>query len=192
MFQIDNKLVSEEIFTERFICDLTACKGACCVEGDYGAPLEQEEISNIQENLMKIKPFMTPEGIEKIEKEGVYYLDPEKMPVTTLNKNKECSFSFKEQDGTTKCSIEKSYREGKINFNKPISCHLYPIRIKKFNNMEAINFDEWSICNAAKICGAKHNVKVFEFLKEPLIRKYGESFYNDLKIIEKEFSSENI
>jgi hypothetical protein len=122
--EIEDKLVSSELFSKQFVCNLSACKGACCVEGDTGAPLEKSEIKLIEKSLDKIKQFMTPEGIEAVDEIGVSYLDSWEDPVTTLVKGKECAFVFYDEQGITKCSIEKAYREGVIPFNKPISCHL--------------------------------------------------------------------
>ena len=188
MIELGEKLISEDIFSKQFVCNLSACKGACCIEGDAGAPLEANEKKLIENNLDKIYPFMRNEGIEKVKKEGVSYPDFDGEEVTSLINDKECAFVFFDSSNTAKCSIEKAYREGEINFNKPISCHLYPIRIKKLKYYDALSYNEWNICSPACSLGEELKIPVYKFLKEPLIRKYGEHFYNQLEIISKEFS----
>jgi hypothetical protein len=178
--EIEDKLVSSELFSKQFVCNLSACKGACCVEGDTGAPLERSEIKLIEDSLDKIKPYMTPEGIEAVNKEGVSYLDSYKAPVTMLVEGKECAFVFRDDQGITKCAIEKAYREGEIPFNKPISCHLYPIRVTKNKKFESLNYDRWEICNDACSLGKELKVPVYRFLKEPIERAYGKSFFAEM------------
>lgn len=188
MLEIDNKLISLDVFERKFVCDLTACKGACCVEGDAGAPLTMEEVDILEEELEKIKPFMRSEGIEMVEKTGVFYMDDDNEPVTTLVNGKECAFVRFDDKGTALCSVEDAYNQGVISFKKPISCHLYPIRVAKYRNFEAVNYNEWHICKPACNCGAKLNVPVYKFLKEPIIRKWGQSFFNELEIAAKELA----
>ena len=185
MIQVENVLLSEELFTAHFVCDLAACKGACCIEGDAGAPVEMEEIDKMEENLEAILPFLTPEGRESIKKLGVFTVDTDGDYVTTLNDGKECSFTTYDKNGTAKCGIEDSYRAGKSTFKKPISCHLYPIRVQKLHEMEALNYHQWNICKPACECGSKLQVKVYQFLKEPLIKKYGEAWYAQLIEVDK-------
>ena len=186
LIEVQNKIVSTEIFERKFVCDLNACKGACCIEGDDGAPLEKEEVDIIEENLDKIKPFMRREGVEAVEEGGVSYLDRHDEPVTTLVDQRECAFVFFDDEGISKCSIEQAYLEGEINYKKPISCHLYPIRVKKFDNLEALAYDEWNICKSACACGDKLDVPVYRFLKEPLVRAYGQAFFDDLLLVDQE------
>ena len=180
MFEIDNKLISEEIFEKRFTCDLNACKGMCCVEGDAGAPLEFSEIDEIESGLDEISAYMSDAGKNAIDEQGVFYMDIDNEPVTTLINGKECAFVKKDELGIYRCAIESAYRNGDISFNKPMSCHLYPIRISKLSSCEAINYHEWPICKPACACGLKKDVKVYQFLKEPLIRKYGNEFFEQL------------
>jgi hypothetical protein len=187
LVEVKDKVVSTEIFRRKFVCDLNACKGACCIEGDAGAPLKKEEVSIIEDNLEKIKPYMRPEGIDAVEKVGVSYLDQENEPVTTLINGGECAFVFFDDNGITKCSIEQAYIDGKIDYKKPISCHLYPIRVKKFNDFEALAYDEWGVCKPACACGEELDVPVYKFLKEPLIRAYGKVFFDELLIVDEEF-----
>ena len=188
--EIEDKLVSSELFSKQFVCNLSACKGACCVEGDTGAPLEKSEIKLIEGSLDKIKTFMTPEGIEAVNEIGVSYLDSWEDPVTTLVKGKECAFVFYDEQGITKCSIEKAYREGVIPFNKPISCHLYPIRVKKYKEYESLNYDRWSICKDACTLGKELKVPVYKFLKEPLVRAYGANFFSEMEKVAQELEKQ--
>ena len=189
LVEIGDKVISTQIFEQKFVCDLNACKGACCIEGDAGAPLKREEINEIKDNLYNIKKYMRPEGVDAIDKEDVYYMDDEGEPVTTLVNGKECAFVYFDEKGITKCAIEKAYLEGECSIKKPISCHLYPIRVKCFNELTALNYDHWSICDGARACGASLNVPVYRFLKEPLIRAFGEQFFEELTIVDKELNS---
>ena len=186
IIEIEDKLVSDEIFKKEFVCNLGACKGACCVEGDDGAPLELEEVDLLEENLDAIKPFMSEIGYETVMKNGVFYMDQGNEPVTTLVKGGECAFVFRDDQGITKCSVEAAYRDGKIDFNKPISCHLYPIRAHKLRSFKALNYDRWPICKDACTLGEELGVPVYKFLKEPLIRAYGVPFYQKLEEAAKE------
>ena len=182
MIVIGNKIISEEIKDKEFVCNLAACKGACCVEGDGGAPIELDEMEDMEEIYEKVKPFLTPEGIDAIEKQGPFVLEKEDgIMKTPLVKNKACAY-VNYKDGITYCGIEKAWMEKKIDFRKPVSCHLYPIRISKLNNgMEAINFEQWDICSPACENGANLKIPVYQFTKNALIRKYGEEFYNALE-----------
>lgn len=188
LVQIDDKILSTELFERKFVCDLNACKGACCVEGDAGAPLTLEEVDILEEIYEDVKPYMRQEGIAAVEEEGVFYMDMTNEPATTLVNGAECAFVYFDDQGITKCAIEKAYLEGKTTWKKPISCHLYPIRVKDLGDSIALNYDEWPICKPACACGEKLDVPVFRFLKEPLIRAYGEEFYNDLLQVEKELN----
>jgi hypothetical protein len=185
MIQIDDALLSEDLFSKRFVCDLSACKGACCVEGDSGAPLEAEEINELEEALDDIKPYMRKEGLEVVEKTGVFTVDTDGEYVTPLVNGEECAFVSFDKNGTAKCAIEQAHRDGKTDFLKPISCHLYPIRVTRLKDYDALNYHHWPICDPARECGAKLDVKVFKFLKEPIIRKYGPSFYEKLEEADK-------
>jgi len=182
LFAIANTLVSEDLLERRFVCDLNACKGACCVEGDAGAPLETEEISILEDIIDEIKPFMADDGSRVVEKEGVFVVDTDGNYVTPLVENKHCAFVVFD-NGIAKCAIENAFNAGKTKFKKPVSCHLYPVRITEYDEYDAVNFHEWNICKPACTCGAKLNVPVFRFLKEPLIRKYGEDWYAELELV---------
>lgn len=190
LIEVKDKIVSTQIFDRKFVCDLSACKGACCIEGDAGAPLTLEEIDQLEENLEVIKPFMRPEGIAEVDKNGVFYMHDEQEPVTALVNGGECAFVYFDEKGITKCAVEQSFYAGKSTFKKPISCHLYPIRVKKYADFEALNYETWSICEPACSCGEKLDVPVYKFLKEPLIRAYGEEFFAELEIIDRELKAQ--
>ena len=191
LVEIQDKIISTQIFDKQFVCDLSACKGACCIEGDGGAPVTQEEVPIIEQNLTKILPYMRPEGIAAVSATGVVYEDADFEPATTLVNGNECAFVYFDQTKTAKCAIEKAHREGKIDFIKPISCHLYPIRTKKFSEYTALNYEKWDICAPACACGEKLDVPVYKFLKEPLIRAFGPEFYKELEIVAKELKHES-
>ncbi len=183
MLIIQEKLISDDVIQEQFICNLKACKGACCWEGDFGAPLEKEELDILEKIYPKVKPYLTESGIKAIEEKGksVYYKEP-KEHGTSLQPDGACAFMTKNELGMAKCGIEQAYLAGDVDFKKPISCHLYPIRVNKDERVlfEALNYDRWDICSAACDLGKKEEMPVYQFLKEPLIRKYGEEFYEEL------------
>jgi hypothetical protein len=179
MISIDNTLISDDLNNVCFVCDLKKCKGGCCVEGDAGAPLEMEEIGILEDEIEVIKPYMTAEGIAVVEKDGVFEYDDWGNMVTPLVNHRECAFVYFE-DGIAKCAIEKAWELKLLKFKKPISCHLYPVRINHYKDFDAVNYHQWHICEKALINGKRLNVKVFEFLKEPLIRKYGAKWYKEL------------
>lgn len=180
MIQIDNKLISEDIFSEDFVCNISKCKGICCVEGDAGAPLEEEETKILEEIYPKIKHYLRPEGIKAIEEQHTHTVDFEGDLVTPLVNNAECAYVVFDENGYTKCGIEKAYEDGVIDWQKPISCALYPIRVTEYSDFSAINYHEWDVCSDACDLGKELQVKVYKFLKKPLIRKYGEEFYETL------------
>ncbi|MEJ8590730.1 DUF3109 family protein [Riemerella anatipestifer] len=180
MIQIEDKLISEDLFSEEFVCNLNKCKGACCIEGDAGAPLEQSEVKILEDIYPKIKNYLRPEGIKAIEEQGTSVEDFEGDLVTPLIDNRDCAYVIFDENGITKCGIEKAYEEGAIDWQKPISCHLYPIRITEYSTFTAFNYHEWKICSDACALGKELKVPVYKFLKTPLIRKYGEGFYQTL------------
>lgn len=180
----DKTLISEEILEEKFVCDLKACKGACCVEGEGGAPLTKEEAHTIEENWDKIKKHLKPEAIATVEKNGFSTQGFDGGLETPLMEGgEECVYTIFEEDGTAKCGIEKSYRNGEIDFMKPLSCHLYPIRTHQLPTFEALNYHRWGICKDACSLGCELKVPIYKFLKAPLIRKYGEAWYEGLEKI---------
>jgi len=189
LVQIEDIILSTELFERKFVCDLNACKGACCVQGDSGAPLTVEEVTILEEVYDQVVPYMRPEGIAAVEEQGVFYMDFSNEPATTLVNGEECAFVYFDEQGITKCAIEKANLEGKTDWKKPISCHLYPIRVKKMGEMTALNYDKWNICEPACACGESLNVPVFRFLKEPLIRAFGQPFYDDMLKVEEELNN---
>ncbi len=186
MIELEDKLISLDVFEKHFVCDLQACKGACCVHGDSGAPLQNDEINIIEDHLDSIKKNMRLSGVKSIEENGVFYIDQDNEPVTTLINQKECAFVYFDQKKVAKCAIEKTFENTNIDFIKPISCHLYPIRVSKLNSYEAINYNQWEICKPACDCGDELKVKVFHFLKKAIIRKWGSEFYSELELINDE------
>lgn len=180
MILIDDTCISDDIAEKFFVCNLEKCKGACCVEGDLGAPLEESELPVLEDIYESVKPYLTPEGIAAIEEQGKYIKDWEGDYSTTTINDRECAYAFYDERGVLKCGIEQAYLEGKTDFKKPISCHLYPIRITKYENFHALNYDRWSICSDACSLGEQLGVEVYRFLKEPLIRAYGEEWYRQL------------
>ena len=179
MIKVDDKIISLDVLQKKFVCDLNSCKGACCVEGDSGAPLLQKEKEILEDIYEKIKPYMRTEAISEITEKGIAVYDMDGDLTTTLVNNRECAFVVYEQ-GIAKCAIEKAYIDKKIDFKKPISCHLFPIRIKEYRDFAAVNYEQIKICKSACDCGSKLQVPVYVFLKEPLIRKYGVSWYKEL------------
>lgn len=183
MLLIDDVLISDDVLEEHFFCKLDACKGACCYEGDYGAPLENEEIGQIESVLDKIWKYLPDRSKDAIEEKGVFEIfSKEKFKGTPLHEDGSCVFLYKDELGIAKCAFEQAYYNKEIDFKKPISCHLYPVRISKNEKtgFEAVNYNRWDICNAACQYGEKKQVPLFRFLKEALIRKYGAAFYEEL------------
>ena len=181
MYIVGNVYVSEDLVENFFVCDLEKCQGACCVEGDLGAPLEIAETKILEELLEQIKPYLTLKGIEAIEQQGAFIRDDEGDFSTPTIDGKECAYAFYDERGILKCGIEKAYLDGKINFAKPVSCHLYPIRITKIDIEEALNYHRWEICDPACDLGKSLSKPIYQFLKGPLIRRYGEAWFNELE-----------
>lgn len=182
MIVIEDKIISDDVVEKQFMCNLNACKGACCWEGDLGAPLEDEEMPLLQEIYDKIKPFLTEEGIKTIEEKGVFtHYKSEDEYGTPLLKNGACAYLTYEKSGIAKCGIEKAYEAGVVDFKKPISCHLYPVRIKRHQDFFAVNYDKWDICSAACTLGKKLQMPVYQFVKDALVRRFGEAFYEALE-----------
>ncbi len=192
MIAIDNVLLSDDVIGEQFVCDLNKCKGGCCVDGDCGAPLTKEETEIIADIYPKIKDSLTPEYIHEIERQGTHTMDNEHGYVTPTVNGGICVYGYTDDLGIVKCGIEKAWKEGKIEFRKPISCHLYPIRITSHPGYEAVNYEpRETLCKPACKLGRKLQVPVYKFLKDALIRKYGCDFYNALDTIAiKHFNNE--
>jgi hypothetical protein len=180
MFQLGKTIVSEEILERDFVCNLSACKGNCCIDGDAGAPLSAEETKIMEEIYPKVKPYLRPEGIAAIEAQGTWVKGEDGDFETTLIEGKDCAYVI--FDGATAlCGIEQAYNEGVVSWKKPVSCHLYPIRVKDFSEFTAVNYDKWDICNDACTLGKELQVPVYKFVKEALVRKFGEDWYLELE-----------
>jgi hypothetical protein len=190
MISIDKTLVSEELLEKEFVCDLSACKGACCVEGTGGAPLEEEEIQLLKNYYPLYKEYLTPKGIAVIEKEGFHAVGDDGGLETPLIEGGACVFIRYDDDGTAKCGVEQAHIDGKIPWKKPVSCHLYPARVDKYASFEAVNYHKWDICAPACDCGANLKVPVYKFLKEALIRKFGAEWYAELELVDKELKKQ--
>lgn len=191
MIQIEDIVVSSDILTEKFICNLEACQGECCIEGDAGAPVEKNEVTELEKVLPVVWDELSPEAQAVIKKQGVVYTDQDGDLVTSIVGNKNCVFTCYDEKGCCYCAIEKAYREGKCNFYKPISCHLYPIRIENYGPYTAVNYHRWDVCKAAVILGKMKGVPVYQFLKEPLIRKFGADWYQMLSDCAEEWTKQN-
>lgn len=191
MLIVDDCIISDNLADVKFCCDLATCKGACCVEGDSGAPLEKEEIPVLEKIYPIVKPYMTAEGIDVVERVGVSTVDVDGMPCTPLVNNRECAYAVVE-NGITFCAIEKAWREGKsvaspsflesgfADFPKPVSCHLYPVRIEDFGEFKAVNYHEWDICRCAVCKGRVEGEPLYRYLETPLLRRFGKKWYDEL------------
>ncbi|MFA6871419.1 MAG: DUF3109 family protein [Bacteroidaceae bacterium] len=192
MIQIDDVVVSLDILRECFLCDLKSCKGECCIEGDAGAPVEESEVAELEAVLPLIEENLSPAAREVIRKQGVVYRDEDGDLVTSIVNNKDCVFTCYDETGCCYCAIEKAYRAGLTTFYKPISCHLYPIRVANFHTYKALNYHRWDVCKAAVLLGKKNNLPVYKFLKEPLIRQFGEAWYNELVLAASELAAQGL
>ncbi|MBC6399645.1 MAG: DUF3109 family protein [Ekhidna sp.] len=181
MIRAGKVLVADDVISEQFVCDLNKCKGACCVEGDLGAPLDEDEPDKIEEVIDLVKPYLSKEAVEVLEKKGGYLLEEDGDLSTTTIDGKECAFAFYDDQGILKCSIEQAHKEGKTDFKKPVSCHLYPIRVSKLPDFEVLNYDMWHICSPACDLGKERKVPVYKFLEEALTRKFGKEWFEELE-----------
>lgn len=186
MFQIGKTIVSEEILEKEFVCNLTACHGACCVDGDAGAPLDASEIKILEEIFPAVKPFLRPEGIAAIESQGTWITGADGEYETPLIDGKDCAYVI--FDGKTAlCGIEQAYNQGLVDWKKPVSCHLYPVRVKDFSDFAAVNYHRWDICSDACSLGKELSVPIYKFVKEALIRKFGQAWYDELDLVATEY-----
>lgn len=191
MIEIDDKIVSLDILKEHFLCDISKCKGICCVEGNAGAPLNIDEVDLLEQEWANYKPYMTKEGVSAVERDGFMVIDSDGDYTTTLVNDSECAYSYQDGD-ITLCAIEKAWLEGKTEFRKPISCHLYPIRVLNFKSGGVgLNYHRWSVCRSACENGCKKGVPVYKSLKDAIIRAYGEEFYNALDTAAKVINQAN-
>ncbi len=176
-------VISDDIKEESFVCDLAKCKGACCVEGDLGAPVNEQELEILDSIYEYVSPYLSEAGKDAIEVQGKYIYDSDGEYSTPTIDGKECAYAIYEDNHILKCGIEKAWQEGKVHFQKPISCHLYPIRITEYEEYDALNYDRWPVCSDACTLGKELKVPVYVFLKDALIRKYGIDWYNDLQML---------
>jgi len=185
MFQIGKTIISEEILEKEFVCNLSACKGACCIDGDAGAPLNDAETKILEAIYPKVKPFLRKAGIAAIETQGTWTKGADGDFETPLIDNKDCAYVIFDGE-TALCAIEQAYNQGEIDWKKPVSCHLYPIRIKDFTEFAAVNYDKWKICDDACSLGKELEVPVYKFVKEALVRRFGEDWYLELEKVAEE------
>lgn len=181
MFQLGKTIVSEDIIQKEFVCNLSTCKGACCIEGSAGAPLEENEVTILEEVYDKVKPFLRKEGIRAIEQQGTSITSDFGELETPLIEGEECAYVIFDKKGTALCGIEEAYNKGLIDWKKPISCHLYPIRVKDYSEFAAVNYHKWEICDDACSLGKELQVPVYKFVKEALVRKFGQNWYDELE-----------
>lgn len=182
MIEIGRTIISFDVFEQHFLCDLFKCKGACCIEGDSGAPLTEEEARIIEEEYSIFEGYLTEKHKKEIGKQGFSIVDNDGDLVTPLVGNRQCAYSFYDDNGILKCSMEKAFFEGKTKFRKPVSCHLFPVRITEYKRFDAVNYQELDICKPGRECGKSQQLPLYKFLKEPLIRKYGEDWYKEVEI----------
>ena len=183
MIEIKDTVVTLDLFREQFCCDLGACKGACCIEGDAGAPVKLEEVAQLEEATEIVWDELSPKAQEVIKAQGVVYTDQDGDIVTSIVYNKDCVFTCYDDKGCCYCAIDKAFREGRCKFQKPISCHLYPIRLSRMGSYTAVNYHRWDVCKAATLLGKKLNLPVYKFLKEPLIKAFGQEWWDECDVV---------
>ncbi len=180
MLQIHDTLVSLDLIERHFLCDLSRCKGECCIEGDAGAPITAEEYETLQRLTPIVYDTLSPQAQKVLQEQGPAYYDEDGDLVTSIVDGRDCVFTTYGPDGMCYCALEKAFREGKTDFYKPISCHLYPVRLKDYDGFTAVNLHRWKICKCAEVLGRAKGVRAYQFLKEPLIRRFGAQWYADL------------
>ena len=191
MFLIQDTLVSLDVLEKEFCCDLETCRGCCCIEGDAGAPLTDEEEEKINEILPVLLPEMTKDAKSVVDMQGIAYNDPSGERVTSIVNDKDCVFARTDHNGWCYCLIEKAYNAGKIDFKKPISCHLYPIRLTQVGGRTGVEYHRWDICHCGRVLGKKKHIPLYRFLKEPLIRRFGEKWYDELCLTAEEWKKQS-
>ncbi len=187
MFEIQNTLVSLDLAEEFFCCDLDACKGECCIEGDAGAPVTEAECREIEKVLPIVKPLMMPRAVEEVERNGVSYVDEEGDLVTTLLDGRNCAFTCYDKGGVCLCALDSAFRQGLTSWRKPASCALYPLRLTEFKAFTAVNYHRWDVCKQARINGRRLGIRLYQFLKDPLIEYFGQEWYDELKLVCEEY-----
>ena len=191
MFQIGKTLVSEAIIDEEFVCNLSACKGACCVEGEAGAPLSEDEAQWLERNQSKIEAFLPENGQRALKAQGPFIRTESGEYETPLVDGKECAYTQFEPDGSAHCGIERAHKAGAVELRKPISCHLYPVRVQDYSEFSAVNYHRWPICSDACTLGASLKVPVYQFVKDALIRKFGHDWYQELSLVAETYKAKN-
>ncbi len=192
MVQIGDTIVSFALFQEYFCCNPSHCKGICCVEGDAGAPVALDEVEKLEEALSIIEDEMTPEARAVVEEQGVVYSDRDGDLVTSIVNGKDCVFASHDENGCCICLIEKAYNEGRTTWRKPISCYLYPVRLSKIGDMTAVNFHKWDVCSSALIKGRRKGIRAYQFLKQPLIERFGQAWYDELLVVAEELEKQHM
>ena len=182
MIEIGRTILSRDVFEKHFLCDVFRCKGACCIEGDSGAPLTDEESVLIEQEYPNFEEYLPLKHKKEIEKQGFTVIDNDGDLVTPLVNERQCAYSFYNERGILKCAIEKAHFEGKFEFRKPISCHLFPIRITEYKRFDAVNYQELDICKPGRECGKSQKLALYKFLKEPLIKKYGANWFKEVEL----------
>lgn len=180
MLQIKDTLISLDLVERYFCCDLDSCLGECCIDGDAGAPITEEERGKLEEVLPAVIDDLLPAARREIEENGVAYVDCEGDLVTSIVDGRNCVFTTYGPGGMCMCALEKAWREGRIDFMKPMSCHLYPVRIREYDGFTAVNFHRWKICKCAEILGRKNGIRAYRFLEGPLVRRFGREWYDEL------------
>ncbi|WP_430907274.1 DUF3109 family protein [Maribacter sp. 2-571] len=186
MFQLGKTIVSEEIIDTDFVCNLNACKGACCVDGNAGAPLEDGETEILLDIYEKVKPFLREEGKAAIAEQGTFVKGEDGEWETPLVNDSECAYVIFSENGTAKCGLEEAYEKGATSWKKPISCHLYPVRVREYTELTAVNYHRWEICDPACSLGTELKVPIYKFVKEALERKFGKAWYQELEQVAEE------
>lgn len=187
MFQLGKTIVSEDIIKKDFLCNLNACKGACCIDGDAGAPLEKDEVAILEKIYPAVKPFLRKEGIEAIAQQGTSVVTEDGELETPLINGADCAYVIFDDNKVALCGIEEAYNQGEISWKKPVSCHLYPIRVRDYTEFSGVNYHKWQICDDACLLGKELQVPIYKFVKEALIRKFGEDWYAELEKVAETF-----
>ena len=183
MIEIGKTIVSLDVLESKFCCDVNQCKGACCIEGDSGAPLTQDEAETIEQLFPFFKEYLSEANIAEIAKQGFSLIDQDGDLVTPIVGKNECVFTFVDDNGITFCAIERAFFEKNTDFRKPVSCHLFPIRITEYKRFDGVNYEKLKICKPGRVCGKSEDLPLWKYLKDPLVRKYGESWYDELELV---------
>ena len=192
MVQIGDAIVSFDLFQEYFCCNYSQCKGVCCIEGDAGAPVLIDEVEKLEEALEVIAPEMSPEARAIVDEQGVVYTDRDGDLVTSIVNGKDCVFASRDENGGCICLIEKAFNEGRIGWRKPVSCYLYPVRLRKVGDLIGVNLHKWDVCRGAFVKGRRKGVRAYEFLKGPLTERFGEEWYKELLLVAKELENQGL